>query len=155
MTWLLKLAPWYYRWAAVLALAAALFGWGYVHGFLHEEHRFDVYQAEVDAIGKEASKRAAERASLQAKNLKETRDGWTSDVARIRAYYAARPRLVREPSGGCGMPAPAVSAERADGAAVEPAVARQDPELEQRCALDAARLNRWREWARKNALPVE
>jgi hypothetical protein len=151
---LLAIVPWYWRWAAVAALVAAVLGYGYLRGYLHEERKFDIYQAEVDALAKEAAKRAAARKAEQDKNTKEVRDGWKGDVASIHAYYASHPRVVRLPAGSCAMPAAADDPGRADGPSGEPAVARHDPELEQRCALDAARINRWRELAMKNGLPV-
>lgn len=168
MSWLLKIAPWYWRWAAVAALAAALMAWGYLHGYLREEHKFDVYQAAVDAIGQEAAKRAAERKAAQDVTTKEVRDDFQSDVRGIRAYYDRRLRDAQA-TRSRGVSAAADGAGGADGAAGERAPCRADPdarvplqpggdaaaiEFERACALDAAKLVRWQDFARKNGLPI-
>lgn len=153
---MLGLIPaWAWRWIAVAGVGLALFGLGYVRGFLHEEHKFAAYQAQVDDLGKQAAARALERKTAQDKTTKEVRDGWTDDVVRIHTFYGNHPVVVRRPSSGGAMPAAPDCPARADGAAGESAAAGPDRVSEEACALDAAKVNRWREFARKNDFPVE
>lgn len=158
MSWLLKIAPWYYRWAAVAALIAAVLGYGYVRGYLHEEHKLDVYQAAVDVLGKEAAVRAAERRAAQDLTTKEIRDAHTKDVAAIRAYYARR---LRDASGSRVVPAAPDSAIRTDGAAGECRSGEEGDEsdlamieLEERAALDAEKVLNLQKFLRENGFPV-
>lgn len=153
----LALVPaWAWRWLAIVGVAIALYGAGYVRGFLHEEHKFAAYQATVDELGKEAAKRAAERKAQQDKTTKEIKDAAASDVADINAYYDAHPKLVRVPARCGGVPAPTDSPGRADAAPGQPGAPGPDQGIEERsCALDAARINLWRAFATKNGFPVE
>jgi hypothetical protein len=154
---LLTLVPWWGRWLMLAAFAAGLVAWGYVHGFLHEEHKLDIYQAQVDALGKEAAQRAAERKAAQDQTTKEIRDAHAKDVAAIRAYYARR---LRDASSGRVVPAAADSPGRADGAAGECRPGDEGDEdvalieLEQRAALDAEKVLKLQAFLRENGFPV-
>jgi hypothetical protein len=156
---LFEIVPLPYRWLALAGLAAALIGWGYVHGYLHEERKFDVYQAQVDVIGKEAAKRAAERRAAQDTTTKEIRDAHAADVARIRAYYAGRLRDAAARRGA--VPADPDGAGRADGAASECGPGDEGDEdvalieLEQRAALDAEKVLKLQAFLRENGFPVK
>lgn len=161
MTALLALVPWYWRWAALAGLVAAVLGYGYVRGYLHEERKLDIYQAQVDVIGKDAARRSADRKAAQDQTTKEIRDAHAKDVAAIRAYYARRLRDAAEASRGA-VPAAADSPVRADGAAGQCAPGDEGDEsdialieLEERAALDAEKVMKWQAFARKNGLPVE
>lgn len=148
---LLALVPWYWRVAALVAFAAALSGWGYVKGYETRDRSADIFEAKVQALAEDAARRAGQIKAAQVKTEKEIRDGWKSDVARIRAHYA---RCVRDGTCPGSVPAAPDRAARADGPACERAAPAADPGLEERCALDAARLKRWIDFARKNNLPV-
>lgn len=154
---LLQIVPWYWRWAAVAALAAAVLGYGYVRGYLHEERKLDLFQAQVDVLAKDAARRANERKAQQDKDTKEVTDAHARDVAAIRAHYK---RLLDAAAGRRGLPAAADNPGRIDGAASECRPGDQGEtdyaviELESRAALDAAALLAWQDWARRNGFPV-
>lgn len=147
----LGLIPWYYRAAALVAFAAALMGYGWVKGYESRDRSADRFEAKVQALADDAARRAGEIKAAQDKNQKEIGDAWKNDVARIHAYYA---RCVRDGTCRGQVPATADGAPGADGAACERGAARADRSFEERCALDAARVKRWTEFARKNNLPI-
>lgn len=157
MSALLQLVPWYWRWAAIAALLAAVLGYGYLRGFLHEERKFDLYQAEVDALGKDAARRAGERKAAQDQTTKEIRDDHAKDVAAIRAYYARR---LRDASSGGAVPAAAERPAGADGAAGECRPGDEGDqdvamiELEERAALDAEKVLMLQAFLRENGFPI-
>lgn len=157
MTALLGFLPsWAWRWIAIAAVGASLFGYGYVKGYSHEGKKLAMYQAQVDAIGKEAAARAAATKAAQDKATKEIKDAYENDVAEIDGYYASHPRVVRvrEPSIICPVPSAPERASEPHGTASEPTATRPDPGFEKACALDAARVNAWIDFARKNGFPV-
>lgn len=154
MPGILALVPsWAWRWIAIIGVAAALYGVGYLRGFLHEEHKFAAYQAKVDEIGRIAAAHVAQVKASQDKTTKETADEYSSYVQSITRYYASHPRVVRVPASCGAVPATADSPRRPDAAPSEPSAA--GPDIEQACALDAARINAWRAFALKNHFPVE
>jgi hypothetical protein len=145
-----------WRWLAIVGVGVALYATGYVKGYLHEEHAFDAYQAKVVADGAAAAEKATATKREQDKTTQEIRDAAKDDADAIHAYYAAHPNVVRvRPSGGTVPAAPDCTA-RPDAAAGQPAATRPDTGVsEEACALDAARINRWRDFATKNHLPID
>lgn len=157
MTAILGYLPsWAWRWLAIVAIGAALFGYGYLCGYRTEERALELYQAKVEALGKEAAAKVVQIKADQEKATKEVHDAYESDLADIDAYYAAHPservRVVYARSGP--VPTAPDCPARADGPASQPATPRGDPDFEKACALDAARVNAWIDFARKNGFPV-
>lgn len=156
---LLNAVPWYYRLAGIALLVSAVFGFGYVKGLLHENEEFDIYKAKVEALGDAARKAALEKKAQQDQITTEVQLEHNDEVARIRAYYDAHPRVVRvHDTGSRPMPAAPECPARADGAPAEPgtcpACPAEDPNLERSCALDAQQVMKLQEFLRRNNFPV-
>lgn len=147
---------WMWRWIAIAGVGFALFGYGYMKGYLYEERQFAIYQAKVDTLANDAAERAAARKKSQDQTTREIRDGWQEDVDGIHAYYASHPVVVvRRAAGGGAVPSAANCPASSNGSAIEPGAPGEDRVSEEACALDAARVNRWRDFARKNNFPVD
>ncbi len=153
---------WAWRWIAIASIGLACMAYGAVRMHMHDQIAYDelatefaVYKGQVVALGKEAQDKADAQKKVQEQTTREIRDDAEADADAIHSYYAAHPVVVRvRPSGGAVSPAPDCPA-RPDGTASQPAATRSDQVSEEACALDAARLNRWREFATKNRFPVD
>lgn len=157
MPGILGLIPsWAWRWLAILAIGASLFGYGYLRGYRTEERALELYQAKVETLGKEAAAKVVQIKAEQDKNTKEVRDGYEQELADIDAYYASHPseRVRVVYARGSKLPAAPDCPARADGPASQPATPRGDPDFEKACALDAAKVKAWQDFARKNGFPV-
>ena len=155
---------WAWRWIAIAGVGLACMAVGAFKMHAHDQIAYDelateyaVYKGRIVELGKEARDKADATKKEQDKTTKEIEDAAQEDVDTIHAYYAAHPRVVRVRSSGGPVPAAPDCPARTDGAASEPATPRPDqPGIsEEACALDAARINRWRDFATKNHLPVD
>ena len=150
--------PLIYRWAAILAIGAALFGLGWLQGAHHEQLKAVKFEAATEALGKAQIARNRETEARQNANLKEIKNGLKSKlklagdnavanyVARYGGVCNANPpgREVSKPAAGVG--GDAATSQRivvADGAFIRD------------CASDAAVLDTWQQWAVKNRIPVK
>jgi hypothetical protein len=149
--------PVVWRWLAIIGVGVALYAVGYVKGYLHEEHALDAYQAKVVADGAAAAEKATATKREQDKTTQEIRDAAKDDADAIHAYYAAHPVIVRSRPGGGAVPTASNCPASPDAAASQPNAPRPDTSgvTEEACALDAARINRWRDFATKNHLPID
>jgi hypothetical protein len=108
---LLDLVPWYYRALALAALALALFGYGYLEGFLHEEHKAAEFAAQVKAEG-DAQNARTNAAILKGKQDKERSDaehkvavaGFVDRIARLRHMADAGGGFVPAAPAGSSRP---------------------------------------------------
>lgn len=151
---LMKLVPWYYRWAAigVALVVAAITGAAQMHSYMQDK---------VDLLEAEAARDKAVGAALAAKqelefvqNAADTKKGHQHEVDAIHAYYAADPVVVHVPADQGTQPGPGCP-DRTDGPAAEPMAAGPDRGFEKACALDAAQVNAWRDWCTRNHCKVE
>lgn len=152
---LLALIPVPYRWLMLAALAAAVWGHGYVKGYEARDESADKYEAKVEAREDLARAAALTRKTDQDKNTKELTDAHQVDRNRVIRYYERRLRELPA-SGG------SAAAERArgdDDATPKPAScgegAQRDIAFERACALDASALIWFQEFARRNKFPIE
>jgi len=161
-----------------VAIAAAVWaGVAYIKhtGYQEAEDRYKpqiaALIAKIDASDKQAketkAKQEADNEKLEAdhtarvQNIHEFYTNQTqADIAAMGAEYARRLRLSGEHQTGAG-PAP-IGVEGHDAPTGQPAFARCAATVtgcpavvEQACALDADRVNAWREWAETHGIPVK
>jgi hypothetical protein len=156
VTQLLALVPAPWRWVGLVALIVAVWGHGYVRGYGSRDNAADLFEAQVKVIGDQAAARAAERRAEQEQIRMEIDHDHSDALRRIDLYYERELRAERARRRAAGTPAERPC--RVDGATGESRPGGEDPAriaFERACALDAERLMKWQEWARRNGLPVE
>jgi len=154
--------PLIYRWAAIFAIGIAVYGFGWLQGAHHEQLEAVKSEAATEALGKEMVEKNKETEARQEANLKEIKSGLKSKLKlagdNAVANYVARYGVCNANSsqGGLSKPAAGVGGDDAtgagivvtDGAAIRAGFIRD-------CAIDAAVLASWQQWAVKNQIPVK
>jgi hypothetical protein len=108
-----SLLPWYYRWAGFAVACAALFGYGYLKGSLHEEAKFQAFVAQTRAEGEAAQKSALERIAAD-KLRKENADH--ENALSLAALRADNDRLRSARTHSSYLPAATAGAKDPDRA---------------------------------------
>lgn len=137
---LLSIVPWYWRLAAIAALAVAVYASGWIRGREGEAEKFETYKAQVKVVGDAQNALAAQQASLfkqykesadeEALRLRDARDRALSDAQRVRIARAGRRLVPADPRGASGSGRicyPADQLDREIAAALDEA-AREDLE---------------------------
>jgi len=155
----LTAVPVLYRWIAIALLAVALFGYGYVKGARHVQDKYDAFVSQVEAEGRIAQERAAERTRAAERATKEVSDGYAETLTAVRNDYDKRlrdaySRARRVPNPTPAAPVPHVGTEsgavpdtelrnKIDSLEIEIA------EIEKRLAEAAVQIEAWKEYGRK------
>jgi hypothetical protein len=159
---LVRAIPTQYMLIGIAALVAASMGFGYVKGSQHEALKAARFEAATEALGKAQVERNKETEARQNANLKEIKSGFKTKLKlagdNAVANYVARYGVCNANSsqGGLSKPAAGVAGDDAtgagivvtDGAAIRAGFIRD-------CAIDAAVLDTWQQWAVKNHIPVK
>ena len=127
------LPPWAWRLVAMLALGAALWGYGYTKGLHHQEAKdaagFEKIRAAQDEQAIHAGRIALDRSVA----IQSTVDTYESQRRSVADYYAGKLRDARARSGSGSVPTAALPAGVAEGPA-DPLSSPEYVELEGRCA---------------------
>lgn len=92
-----------YRVLALLAVAAALVGFGYVQGIRSEFDRHEERYLQIDRAAMEQTNKTLATIKRQKEINKETADAYSNALGAMRAQYAGR--LRNNPVCGSGVPA--------------------------------------------------
>ena len=136
---LLRLMPWYYRWAAVLALAAALLGYGYTRGLEAGQRRVEALQAQQAAQMAKAQAAAAAAVIHQQQITGVVSDAYEKELDAVHGYWAGR---LRQQSGP-GMPALPSAPSRPDE------IPPDALPIAEQCASTTAQLTALQDWVRQ------
>ena len=156
---LFSAVPMLYRVIAIALLIVAVFGYGYVKGSTHVQAKYDAFVARVEAEGRLAQEKAAERTRAAERATKEVSDGYAETITAITADYDKRlrdaySRARRVPPATPAAPKPHVGTE---SGAVPDSELRQKidsleieiAEIEKRLAEAAVQIEAWKEYGRK------
>ena len=127
------LPPWAWRLVAMLALGAALCGYGYTKGLHHQEAKDAAVFEKIRAAQDEQAIHAGRIALDRSVAIQSTVDTYEAQRRSVADYYAGKLRDARARGGTGTLSAAALPA----GVAERPADARSSPEyveLEGRCA---------------------
>ena len=149
------LIPWWGRLLALLALIAALIGFGWVKGAGHVQSEWDAAKAvQSTAVAKQTAHVAAVTVAQSSVNqgVKDATD------ARIAAVHAAYGGVRRPSSGGGAVPQVSGGAGQPSAEAADPGPAAGDGlhqesyrSLAERCAVTTAIGLGWQEWYDRQA----
>lgn len=157
---------------ALMGLAlGGMFLWGLTVGYMHEEKKLDVFNAQVKLIGQQQIARNAADKARYEENRKTVEADYEDQLDFLARWHDSHPRVVlRHDSSGGATGTNAASPGGANAAASEPGAPGRDspstdagegdtvevsPGFVFACAKDAAHVNAFRAYVIKNNLPIE
>lgn len=119
-----------------------------------EKTAFQTFKSDVAAIARQAEAKAKETKARQDTTTRKVDSEYKDTRQRVSDYYGNGLRLPASDSRGRELPAAPDSAKGPDAAPAERGSGGEGVTV-QACALDAAQVLAWQEWARGQGLPVD
>jgi hypothetical protein len=143
MALLLGLVPWWARLVAVLAVAATLFGYGYVKGLKSGEERLADYEAKSAQLAAQQQVATAKTVAAQKEVTNNVSQDYAARLAALRAGFIG---LRNAGAASSAVPAVPATASRVDGNAADGVSLERFEQLEADAAettLELVELQAW------------